>query len=193
MTDWASVTNLGDAALMLPLALVCGLWIRAADKSEAVRWVLAISIGMALVGLVKFLHAGCGTEISVLHFRVISGHTMLSSAIWTVTIALLLGSANTRWWRFGASLGLLLAAAIGLGRVFEHAHTPIEVVVGWFLGGTIALVFLRHFFKLPRTLPHPRIAGIGLLAVSSIAYGHHAPIQSLIVHYSPWLCRWIEF
>jgi hypothetical protein len=28
-----------------------------------------------------------------------------------------------------------------------------------------------------------------LLAVSSIAYGHHAPFQRMIEHYSPWLCR----
>jgi hypothetical protein len=30
---------------------------------------------------------------------------------------------------------------------------------------------------------------VSLLAVSSIAYGHHAPFQRMIEHYSWWLCQ----
>ncbi|TDN67472.1 phosphatase PAP2 family protein [Paraburkholderia sp. BL10I2N1] len=192
MTRWISVTDLGDAALMLPLAFVCAVWIYASDRSASVRWLLSLTLGALLVGATKFLHAGCGIEIPAVHFRVISGHAMLSSAVWTVVIALLVGSANSRWHRAGAMLGLLLAAAIGVGRVVEHAHTTIEIVLGWTLGSAIALTFLRRFFNEPRSMPRPLAAGAVLLAISSIAYGHHAPFQRIIVQYSPSLCRWLE-
>lgn len=198
MTDfgWAAVgwiTNLGDAALLLPLALACAMWLHAADRRESLRWLAVLAVGMTLVGASKILYAGCGVEIPSVQFRVISGHTMLAAAVWTVAIALVAGSARARWHRAGAVAGLLLAATIGVGRVVEDAHTPIEVVVGWLLGGGIALLFLRRFFSQPRRMPRSVLAGLGLLAVSSIAYGHHAPFQRMIVHYSPWLCSNLPF
>jgi hypothetical protein len=189
MTDTRWLSNLGDAGLLVPLALACALWLRAIDRQLALRWLLSLSIGMALVGASKILYAGCGVEISSVQFRVISGHTMLAAAVWTVAFALLAGCANARWHRAGATLGLLLGAAIGLSRIAEDAHTPIEVLAGWLLGGGVAMLFLNRFTREPRRMPQAILAGLGLLAVSSIAYGHHAPFQRMIVHYSPWLGR----
>jgi hypothetical protein len=62
------------------------------------------------------------------------------------------------------------------------------VVAGWVLGSAIAVYFLQRFFKASRRMPRSLVGGLGLLLVSTIAYGHHAPIQQLIVRYSPWLC-----
>jgi membrane-associated phospholipid phosphatase len=184
------ITNLGDAGLTIPVAAGCALWLRVTDKREALVWVAALAAALVLVGVNKILYAGCGVEIRSLDFRVISGHTMLTSAVWGVTFGLLAGSRDVRWYRFGAVAGLALGALIGFCRVVQDAHTPIEVVAGWFLGGGIAMFFLRRFFGQPRKMPGSVFAGLGLLAVSTIAYGHHAPIQQMLVTYSPWLCRW---
>ena len=184
-----TLSNLGDAALLLPLALVCALWLRAVDMRLAMRWAILLAIGMGCVGLSKILYAGCGFEFTAIRMRMISGHTMLAASVYTVAGGLLLGGLGGGWYRLGAAGGLALAAAIGASRVVEDAHTPAEVVAGWVLGALIAAMFLARVFDQPRKMPRVIAAGAGLLAVSSIAYGHHAPFQRMIEHYSWWLCQ----
>jgi len=183
------ITNLGDAALTVPVAFACALWLSATDRREAFRWLFVLVAGLALVGLTKVLYAGCGIQIRSIEFRVISGHTMLASAVWSVALGLLTGSVRAGWYRLGATFGLAMGAVIGFCRVVQDAHTPIEVVAGWMLGSAIAIYFLQRFFKASRRMPRSLVGGLGLLLVSTIAYGHHAPIQQLIVRYSPWLCE----
>jgi ABC-type uncharacterized transport system permease subunit len=116
----------------------------------------------------------------------------LSSAVWAVTFGLLAGSARGGWYRLGAAFGLLVGAVIGFCRVAQDAHTPIEALAGWVLGGGIAVFFLQRFFRTPRRMPRSTWAALGMLAVSTIAYGHHAPFQQIILRYSPWLCHWLD-
>jgi membrane-associated phospholipid phosphatase len=186
-----TLSNLGDAAFLLPIALVCALWLRSVDMRLSLRWAALLAVGMALVGLSKILYAGCGVEISAIQLRMISGHTMLAATIYTVAGGLLLGGLGGRWYRLGAAGGLALAAFIGASRVMTDAHTPAEVVAGWVLGAVIAAAFLARVFDRPRKMPSAIFAGLGLLAVSTIAYGHHAPFQRMIDHYSWWLCQGI--
>lgn len=183
------LSNLGDAAFVLPLALVCALWLRSVDMRLALRWCILLGIGMGFVGLSKILYAGCGFEIAAIQLRMISGHTMLAASIYTVAGGLLMGGFGGGWYRLGAAGGLALAAAIGASRIMQDAHTPAEVVAGWVLGAAIAALFLARVFEEPRKMPRALVAGAGLLAVSSIAYGHHAPFQRMIEHYSGWLCQ----
>jgi membrane-associated phospholipid phosphatase len=185
---WA-FSNFGDAALTLPLAVVCGLWLRTVDKRLAIYWVISLAAGMALVGLSKILYAGCGVEVSAINFRMISGHTMLSASIYTVAGGLLLGNFGKGWYRLGAAGGLLFAAAIGASRVAIHAHTVAEVIAGWLLGAAISLMLLMRVFDQPRKMPRAAFAGLALLVVSTLAYGHHAPFQAMIERYSWWVCR----
>ncbi|WP_250435025.1 MULTISPECIES: phosphatase PAP2 family protein [unclassified Caballeronia] len=184
-----TLSNLGDAAFLLPLALVCALWLRTVDVRLAVRWAVLLAIGMGLVGLSKILYAGCGVEIAAIQLRMISGHTMLAASIYTVAGGLLFGAFGGSWHRLGAAGGLALAAAIGASRIMQDAHTPAEVVAGWVLGAVIAALFLMRVFETPRKMPRALVAGCALLAVSSIAYGHHAPFQRMIEHYSWRLCQ----
>ncbi|AKM04774.1 phosphatase PAP2 family protein [Burkholderia pyrrocinia] len=187
---WAAVSDLGDAAMTLPLAVVCIGWLTRSTTGQrhAASWALMLGAGMALVGVTKMLYAGCGVQIRAIDFRVISGHTMLASAVWPMTCVLALhGCANVRA-RTSLSLGLALGALIGVARVFDDAHTPSEVVAGWIVGSAVALAFvLRH--GVPRVDARYRALAAGsLLAVSAVAYGRHAPIQAAIELYSPFLC-----
>ena len=67
----------------------------------------------------------------------ISGHTTLSTAIWTVTIVLLCRGAG-RSVLAGAAAGLLVGVLTATARIFDHAHTVSEVIAGWLLGATVA-------------------------------------------------------
>lgn len=185
---WSMVSDLGDAAMTLPLAVVCLAWLTCSPtgRDQAITWALMLAAGMVLVGVTKMLYAGCGVQIRAIDFRVISGHTMLASAVWPMACVLALNGGM----RSGASisLGLGLGALIGVSRVIDGAHTPSEVIAGWLVGSTIALAFAsRH--RAPRLNVRNRTLVAGsLLAVSAIAYGRHAPIQTAIELYSPFLC-----
>ncbi|OMR14288.1 phosphatase PAP2 family protein [Burkholderia pseudomallei] len=185
---WSAISDLGDAALTLPLSAACCAWLLRAspERRYAVSWLALLAAGMLVVGLTKILYAGCGVQIRAIGFRVVSGHTMLASAVWPM--ALLLG---LQWLRSNAALaaGLALAALIGTARVFDEAHTVSEVVAGWALGTLVTVSFVR-WQRAPampaRLWPY---ASASLLAVMAIAYGRHAPIQAAIERYSPFLCR----
>ncbi|BBA44187.1 MULTISPECIES: phosphatase PAP2 family protein [Burkholderia] len=187
---WAAVSDLGDAAMTLPLAVACIVWLTRSSvgRHGAAAWALMLAAGMALVGVTKLLYAGCGIQIRAIDFRVISGHTMLASAVWPMACAIALAGCAPIRPSTSLSLGLALGALIGVARVFDDAHTPSEVVAGWIVGSVVVLSFVRRHGA-PRIDARYRMLAAGsLIAVSAAAYGRHAPIQAAIELYSPFLC-----
>lgn len=184
---WNAISNLGDAALTLPVAITCTIWLKLSSRAVANRWMLLLAAGMALVGVTKILYAGCGVEIPSIGFRVISGHTTLSTAVWAVTLALLFRSAGGDA-RVGAVAGLVVGMLTAVARVLDHAHTVPEVVAGWLLGGAIAALCVRALAVSKARMFRPAVTAAGLLMVTTVAYGHHAPIQAMIDKYSPSVC-----
>jgi membrane-associated phospholipid phosphatase len=181
---WHAFTNIGDAAVTLPVAIVCAGWIAMSNLRLAFRWGLVLSAGMALVGATKILYAGWGVSFPEIEFRVISGHTMLATSVWTVTIALLLRS-----WGLLATVGvvggLIVGACTGLARVFDHSHSLSEVAIGWVVGAVVGAVFLRACVNAKLEQFRPMAVTITLLVVSTLAYGHTTPFQRLIDGHSP--------
>jgi membrane-associated phospholipid phosphatase len=186
---WLAISNLGDAALMLPLAIVCTAWLTRSLTGARVAFVWSgLLIGaMTVVGLSKILYAGSGLQIEAIRFRMISGHTMLASAVWPVLLVLTFqdGSAN----RHRAALwsGIAIATLIGVSRVRDEAHSVSEVIAGGTLGMLVTMQLLR--WRAAPLVPselRPFVA-VSLLTVSAVAYGRHAPIQAAIDRYSPLL------
>jgi hypothetical protein len=187
---WLAISNLGDAALTLPLAIVCVAWLTRSlmGLSVAFMWSALLATAMLLVGLSKVLYAGSGMQIQAISFRMISGHAMLASAVWPMSLLLTLhnGTANRR--SAALSSGIAMATLISVSRILDDAHSVSEVVAGWTLGLFVTMLLIRWkpFPPLPRRL-RPFVAG-SLLTVSAVAYGHHVPIQAAIDRYSPLLC-----
>jgi membrane-associated phospholipid phosphatase len=183
---WGAIANLGDAAVMLPLALWCAGWIATSSGRLAARWLLALTGAMAVVGATKVAYAGCGIQIQAIGFHVVSGHTMLATATCTTAAALLFVASGWRM-SLACAIGLLVGAVIGVARVLENAHTVSESVAGWGVGALVALFFVRALSaaSAPR---RPAVAAAVLMLISGAAYGHHAPFQAMIERYSPGLC-----
>ncbi|CAE6969357.1 hypothetical protein R70199_08056 [Paraburkholderia domus] len=78
---WNAISNLGDAALTVPAPITCTIWLKLLSREFASRWMLLLAAGMALVGVTKILYAGCRVAIPSIGFRVVSGHTTLSTAV----------------------------------------------------------------------------------------------------------------
>ncbi|MCO8610519.1 phosphatase PAP2 family protein [Burkholderia multivorans] len=188
---WSQISNIGDAALTLPIALTCAGWLVVSNWRLAVRWIALLAAGMALVGATKILYAGCGVALPAFDFRMISGHTMLSTSVWTVALAML-------WHAFrpgsapGVAAGLAIGAVTAVARVFDDSHTVPEVIAGWLLGALVAIVFVRAYVRAPKRSFSPGAAAVCLLLVSGIAYGHRAPFQQMIDTHSPQLCAFVH-
>lgn len=187
---WSALSNLGDAALTLPLAMACAAWLTTSLTGwrSATSWLTLLAAGAFMVGVTKILYAGCGIQIRAIDFRVISGHTMLASAVWPMALILCLPRRVNATPHLALALGLALAAAIGTARVFDDAHTVSEVIAGWGVGSLVTVLFVYR--KNAPVMParfQPFII-VSLLGISTVAYGHHAPIQEAIELYSPYLC-----
>lgn len=176
---WTLFTNIGDAAITLPVAAICIGWLAIFNVCLAWRLIGALAAGTAIVGATKIIYAGWGVSIPATDFRVISGHTMLSTSVWTVAITLQL-----KWWRLpplpGVGAGIAIGALTGLSRVMDHSHSFPEVIAGWFLGTLVAVFFLRTAIKVEFERFRPVWFTRSLLLVSTLAYGHEAPLQYLI-------------
>jgi membrane-associated phospholipid phosphatase len=101
-----------------------------------------------------------------------SGHAQNAAAIWGRTAAWLEGN------RARAAL-IFLIFLIGLSRVFLAVHFPSDVLVGWFLGGAILIVFLfleRSFLDRLRNaslgvqILTAALASLLLLGIGTLAY-----------------------
>jgi len=184
---WSAISNVGDAALTLPVAIACATWLTLSDRRLAWRWVVLLAAGTALVGATKILHFGCGVEFQPLAFREISGHTTLSTSVWTVLLALLYRGAGANV-NIGAAIGLAIGAITAIARVADNAHTPSEVVAGWLLGAAVSLLFVQTLRRSPKRIVPSPAGACALLLIVGVAYGHHAPIQDMIEDYSPAVC-----
>lgn len=185
---WNIFTKIGDAAVTLPVAAAYAGWIALVAPRLAGRWIATLAAGMAIVGATKVLYAGWGMSLAAFEFRVISGHTMLSTSIWMVVLALQL-----KWWRMppilGVMAGLVIGFMTGVSRVMDLSHSWSEVVVGWVLGVAVAASFLSRALGTTFERPRPMWSAASLIAIAAMAYGHTAPIQDLIDAHSPAIHR----
>ncbi len=178
------LTYLGDVALTVPVALTCAIWLALSNRRLAFLWAAYLAAGMTIVGISKILFAVWQVELEPIGFRMISGHAMLSTAVWTVAATLLCwGRPHGRF--LGAIVGLFVGAATGAAHVLDHSHTIIEAVIGWLVGAAVAASFLRRCRAAGLTPVRPIAAATALLLVSSLAYGHTTPLEAMIDKYSP--------
>lgn len=181
---WIVFSNIGDGAVTLPVAALCIGWLALFNVRQALRLTGILAVGLAIVGITKIIYAGWDISFPFFDFRVISGHTMLSTSVWMVTITLQL-----KWWRqppvSGAIAGMMIGALTGISRLLNHSHSLSEVIAGWLLGVLVAAFFLRTAVNVKFERFKPVWSTLSLLVVSTLSYGHEAPFQYLIETRSP--------
>ncbi|MFM0414711.1 phosphatase PAP2 family protein [Paraburkholderia aromaticivorans] len=137
------ITNFGDPYLMSLLAAVVTLWLAATRAWQPfAAWTICFSAGVSLVAASRIAHAVWGIEISALNFAVVSGHSMLSGAVYPTTFGLCAAQERPRTTHVAYLFGLACAAVIGVSRVLMGLHSPVEVLAGWVVGTLIAGVTL---------------------------------------------------
>lgn len=178
---WVHVTDLGDSAVLLPLALVVVFWLGMQSGRAAFLWAVLFSLDGAVVALSKILYMGWGLHPPGWNFTGLSGHSALSMLVWP-TIGLLLAAGRPPVWRWLLpALGALLAAAIVVSRLTTDAHTPIEAATGALWGGAVAVLAL---WRLPRERIGSSRPGwflpLAILLPLALSYGHIFPSNPLL-------------
>ncbi|NWK79447.1 phosphatase PAP2 family protein [Aquitalea sp. LB_tupeE] len=177
---WNRFTNLGDLAVMLPLAVTIAVWLAAQKHfSSSLRWLLAFGSAGLLVAISKIAFIGWGIGSRDFDFTGISGHTMLATATLPVLLFLLSRAWLPRYSTMALAIGWLGGAAIGYSRLEVHAHSLSEVVLGFACGLLASSWFASKTAE--RYSPKAAWYLLGLaLIVFNLQFGNKAPGQDLI-------------
>lgn len=140
---WRVITHLGSAGLLLLVFAVQALSLWSNHRAVVLKWLLALSLAIALTLASKFLFIGWGIGVVSADFTGISGHTVLATSILPVFFYLLAPPDSKRWRHMGVSIGLLLAVGVGLSRIFLGAHSVSEVLSAWVIGLAVSTFTIR--------------------------------------------------
>jgi membrane-associated phospholipid phosphatase len=185
---WSFVTDFGDTAVTVPLALLMAGALAAARYFRmALGWCVAILACAGSIAGLKLALAVCGHQSGASALASPSGHTALSTAVYG-GFAVVFGAQLERPARHAL---LAAAAALMLGiaasRAVLHYHTAIEVAVGLAVGslalaGVVALTGHYRPARLP-ILP----LGVAALAVALIFHGARWPAEHAVRRLGFWL------
>ena len=145
LSFWILFSRLGEAQIVLPLALLAALVVLRKDETRrlAVWWMVSLGAAIALTTVTKIAFIGWGVGYPAFDFTGISGHAVFASAVYPLLFGTFLVPRAPRGGRgvvIGA--GFLLALLIGISRVIIGVHSVSEVVAGLLLGGAVSALML---------------------------------------------------
>jgi membrane-associated phospholipid phosphatase len=148
---WHAITRLGEAQILLPAALLtAGKLLRhATTRSLAWWWMTMLAVTVIATTASKVAFIGWGLGVPQWNFTGVSGHTMLSTAIYPLLLGALTRGRSQRVRVLALLFGATLAVLVGVSRVEVGAHTVSEVIAGWLLGGAVNLAALA-LLRAPR-------------------------------------------
>jgi membrane-associated phospholipid phosphatase len=185
-----TITNLGDAALLLPASVVLlFLLVVHRHRQLALAWFVALGACISLTALSKIGFYGCGVRSSAHDVMSPSGHTSLSATFYGCC-ALLAAHRRFGWTRWVILLlAGLLVASIGVSRVLIQAHTWSEVLVGALVGSLcIGLFHLLSRSNLPPVSLRPVAASF--VAAVVLLGGQHLSAEPLIRKFASEFHTW---
>lgn len=167
-----TLTPYGGISVMLPAALVIGIWLwTTRSRRSAALWGATLLVTYTTVVISKVLFKGWGVALESLGIYVLSGHAMNMCLMLPVGLSLLARQARPalRW--PAAALGLLLGVLFAAFCVAPFIHPLPEALAGAMLGGIAACLFLASLEKQTtgRIPSAAVVAGLLLIAVSSNA------------------------
>lgn len=143
---WLLLTRLGEAQLLLPVALLAlaGLSLNPAQRPVAKRWVVGFAAAFGATMLSKIAFMGWGVGSARLDFTGFSGHAMHAAAVLPLLAWLGLQSVRSTALRAGGVFAMLaLAALVAYSRLPVGAHSASESLTGFLLGACVSLWALQ--------------------------------------------------
>ena len=184
---WGFVSDFGDTAVTVPLALLMAFALVAAKHFRmALGWCLAILACAATIGALKLVLSVCGYQSGASALASPSGHTAMSTAVYG-GFAAVFGASLKRPARdavIAAAAALMLA--IAASRTVLHYHSATEVGVGLVVGSLAlsGIVVLAGRYR-PERLPVLPVAAAAL-AIALIFHGVRWPAEHAIRRLGFW-------
>jgi len=185
---WRFLTDFGDTAVTVPLAIVMTVFLVAARQRRlAIAWALTIAGCAGLTATLKLALRVCGHPLSGSTLNSPSGHTAMSIAVYG-GIAIVVGSTLGLAARRGLfAAAMVFALTIAVSRAVIHAHSPIEVAIGLAVGLVTLLIMMATTRRYrPQTLPLHWLAA-GAAVVFVLFHGTRWPAEQAIHHLARWL------
>jgi membrane-associated phospholipid phosphatase len=183
LITWHLIARLGEAGIVLPIALALGLWlvISAGSMRLASSWLMPLFLAAGVTTLSKLAFIGWGIGIASLDFTGFSGHAMFGAAIYPMLAYALTHRARGRMGTTGHVLALLagyaLAALIAVSRVKTGAHSVSEAAAGFLLGAAASGCALWLTERVPHRLPG-RWVYVGIAAWLTAMPAQASPSQT---------------
>lgn len=164
------ITELGDAAVTLPLAITVILWLLWQRAwRDTLYWLGALGFGMLAVNIIKFMSQlprpvspYPGIELS----QFPSGHATMSTIIYGLLAVFIAMSVQPRWRWPVYAVATLVIIVIAFSRLYLGAHWLPDVTAGLALGGSgiavLAMAYSRHHTA--------RISGYGLPVITILVF-----------------------
>jgi membrane-associated phospholipid phosphatase len=145
-----AATNLGDTALLAPLAASILLWMLMFHSWKAARaWGLAMAVAIVPIVLLKFALQTCDHTLVDLRIVTPSGHASFGLVVYG-GLAMFIGREKGDQWRLTTWIAAtLIVAGICITRLIMNIHSPAEVVIGLAVGGMALAVFRREIARAP--------------------------------------------
>ncbi len=172
------VTDLGDAALLLPASLgVLCYFLYLRSRRGVFAWATAVGLCIALTIVAKLGFMACGDWLTLFDVRSPSGHTSLSAMFYSGGALAVSGRRDPRTVRLLLGASLLLVVAIALSRVALSAHSAGEVVLGLAIGAAGVAWFARcaETGRLPELAWQPLALSFVVLAL--LLHGLHLTLE----------------
>lgn len=178
-----SITRLGGAGLTLPLAVAIALWLALGYSWRlAAGWLAIIGAAAGLVTLTKIAFLGWGVGVREWNFTGVSGHAMLSTAVYPVAFFLTLLPARTSVRLLGVVCGVAAGLTVGLSRVVLSAHSPSEAVAGCIVGALAAVLFIWWAWDAKAGKLSAVPVAVSLLMLAVALHDVRVPTQHWITH-----------
>jgi hypothetical protein len=142
------LTEFGNSAVLLLLALIVALWLaRHAGRRTVVAWLAGLVVCVGTIAALKLYFLGC--PVKPLGLRSPSGHAGFSTFVYG-GVTLCVAQDPLPWRRRLLALGgCSWIALIAWSRYALHAHSPIEIWFGLAIGCASLLLFVRGAGPLP--------------------------------------------
>jgi membrane-associated phospholipid phosphatase len=181
---WYVTSSCGGASVTLPLTVAIALWLAVGYSSRlALGWLALIAGAASIVLVTKLAFLGWGIGVRDWDFTGVSGHAMMSTAIYPVAFFLILLPTRPSIRVAGIVAGFCVGIVISFSRIVVEAHSPSEAVVGCVMGAVIALLFLRLARHTTQSHNPLSILPVMMSLVVLVAAFHHIHIPT---H------RWVE-
>jgi membrane-associated phospholipid phosphatase len=180
----AHVTDFGDQAVILPVALVVSVVLAVGGcLRAALAWTVTVVSVLALILMLKVVLITCGPALfEPGELRSPSGHTGSATVVYGGLVALMLqGRARSAWPALLAAVAV--AVIIGLSRLLLHVHSLAEVCIGGLVGLAGVWLMLLLAGPLPRRPPWTACA-VMLIAALALTHGRHLNAEPYIIRFA---------